>query len=87
MGLVRQKPPPPPQPADLVREWTPIAKEIDPAAELDFSFARDAITICDMRTPNALKYCDLFTRRELEQTRGFRPTTEEVERRIRKFMR
>lgn len=82
--IARSKPKPTPvQPADLVRQWAPLAREIY-GVELDFSFSRDAITMCDMRTPNALRYGDLFTRKELQEGR---PLLSEVERRIREFMR
>lgn len=86
-GLPRAKPRPPerpPQPADLLRQWTRLARGIDGNVELDFSFSRDAITMCDMRAPNALRYADLFTRKELADGQ---PALSEVERRIREFMR
>lgn len=83
-AAARAKPKPEPvQPADLVRQWASLAREID-GVELDFSFSRDAITMCDMRTPSALRYGDLFTRKELQEGR---PSLSEVERRIREFMR
>jgi hypothetical protein len=85
MGLAKQRPaPPPPQPADLIRQWQPLAYGVSDAAELDFSFVKDAITICDMRVPNALRYGVLFTRRELQERRR---TADEVEQRVREFMR
>lgn len=85
MGLAKQKiPPPPPQPADYIRQWAPMVRAIDENAELDFSFTKDAITICDMRIPNALRYGNLFTRTELQKGQ---PAPGEVERRVREFMR
>jgi hypothetical protein len=86
MGLAKQKQaPPPPQPADYIRQWAPMVRAIDENAELDFSFAKDAITICDMRIPNALRYGNLFTRTELAAEAHKKPG--EVERRVREFMR
>ena len=85
MGLAKQKQaPPPPQPADYIRQWAPMVRAIDENAELDFSFTKDAITICDMRIPNALRYGNLFTRKELQEGK---PALGEVERRVREFMR
>lgn len=85
MGLAKQKStPPPPQPADYIRQWAPMVRAIDENAELDFSFTKDAITICDMRIPNALRYGNLFTRTELQKGQ---PAPGEVERRVREFMR
>lgn len=86
-ALPRPKPRPPerpPQPADLVRQWAKLARNIDDNVELDFSFSRDAITMCDMRAPSALRYADLFTCKELGEGQ---PALSEVERRIREFMR
>lgn len=86
MGLAKQRPtPPPPQPAELVRQWAKLVRDIDVDAELDFSFAKDAITICDMRAPNALRYGVLFTRKELDDLAYRKP--DEIERRVREFMR
>lgn len=85
MGLAKQKQAPLPlQPADYIRQWVPMVRAIDENAELDFSFAKDAITICDMRVPNALRYGNLFTRKELQEGK---PASGEVERRVREFMR
>lgn len=86
MGLAKQRPvPPPPQPADLVRQWGPLVRSIDPHIELDFSFAKNAIEICDMRVPNALRYGVLFTRKEIDE--GVYKKPDEIERRVREFMR
>lgn len=74
----------PKQPAELIREWAPLARSISPMAELDFSFSKDAITICDMTVPNALRYGDLFRRAEINDNLYKLPG--EVERRIRAFM-
>ena len=73
----------PAQPADLVRQWGPLIREIESDAEIDFSFSKDAITICDMRAPAALRYGVLFKRAELTP----RPSDDEVRRRVREFMR
>lgn len=82
----KPKPPAPPvQPADLIREWAPMLKRIDPNAELDFSFAQDAITICDMRVPNALRYGVLYGRRDIQE--GLHKVAGDFERRVREFMR
>lgn len=74
----------PKQPAELIREWAPIVREINPMAELDFSFANDAITICDMTVPNALRYGNLFTRYEVLDCIYKLPG--ELEKRVRAFM-
>jgi len=76
---------PPQQPADIIREWTPLLRKIDDNAELDFSFAKDAITICDMRVPNALRYGVLYGRRDLQD--GLHKLPGDFERRVRDFMR
>ena len=75
---------PPPQPADLIREWAPWLRRFEPSAEIDFSWSRDAITICDMRTPNALRYRDLYTTAEL--VNGDHKRVGDVDRRVRSFM-
>lgn len=72
------------QPADLVREWSPLLRDIEPDATLDFSWARDAITICDMRRPASLRYGDLYTRHEIEE--GLHKNFGDFERRVRAFM-
>lgn len=86
MGSFKQKPaPPPPQPAELIDRWRSLVKSIDEHTELDFSFAKNAITICDMRMPNALRYGTLFTRKECDEGVWRKP--DEIERRVREFMR
>jgi hypothetical protein len=86
MGHAKQRPaPPPPQPAELINRWRDLVRSIDECAELDFSFAKNAIEICDMRVPNALRYGVLFTRREIDEGAWRRP--DEIERRVREFMR
>ena len=72
------------QPADLIREWSPILLEIEPDAVLDFSWARNAITICDMRQPNALRYGDLYTGSEIDG--GMYKVAGDFERRVNAFM-
>lgn len=71
-------------PAELIREWAPLVRNINPMAELDFSFSQDAITICDMTVPNALRYGALFHRNEIDD--NFHKIGGEVERRVRAFM-
>jgi hypothetical protein len=74
----------PKQPAELMREWAPMVREINPMAEIDYSFNQDAITICDMTFPNALRYGVLFKRHELEDNLHKPPG--EIDRRVRAFM-
>lgn len=77
-------PEPQKQPADLVREWSPLLREIEPDAVLDFSWARNAITICDMRRPNALRYGDLYTAAEIAN--GLHKAFGDFEKRVGAFM-
>lgn len=87
MAAHAKKSPPPVRAslAELIQRWTPGVRAIfGYDAELDFAFVRDAITICDMRVPNALRYGDLFTRKEIED--NVHLTAGEVERRVRAFM-
>ena len=77
-------PPLPPQPADLIREWGPRVRAIDSCIELDYSWANSAITICDMRVPNALRYRDLYTSADL--SRGEYKRDGDLERRVKAFM-
>jgi hypothetical protein len=77
-------PPRPKQAADLIAEWTPIVRAIDPNAELDFSFMKDAITICDMRRPSSLRYGTLYTREELLD--NLYKLHGDMEKRVRDFM-
>jgi len=72
------------EPADLIREWSPLLHEIEPDAVLDFSWARNAITICDMRRPNSLRYADLYTVPEING--GMHKVTGDFERRVNAFM-
>ncbi len=74
----------PDQPADLVRKWSAQLRQTEPMAELDFSFSRDAITICDMRVPTALRYGDLYTRAEIED--NLHRVDGDMERRVAAFM-
>jgi hypothetical protein len=74
----------PKQPAELVREWNQAVRAINPMAELDFAFAADAITICDMTVPNALRYGILFKRAEIND--GLYKLPGEIEKRVRAFM-
>ena len=52
-------------------------------AELDFSWKDDAITICDMRIPSALRYGVLYTRKEIQDLEGEFP---DFKARVSKFM-
>lgn len=72
------------QPADLIREWSPLLREIEPDAVLDFSWTRNAITICDMRRPNALRYGDLYT--AVEIAHELHKTFGDFEKRVSAFM-
>jgi hypothetical protein len=72
------------QPADLLDRWRPLVRELEPYAELDFSFSQNAITICDMRAPASLRYGKLFTTQEI--TDGAYKPKGELERRVRAFM-
>jgi len=51
--------------------------------ELDFSWADDAITMCDMRVPSALRYRTLYTRQDIQKSLGQFPDLKE---RLQKFM-
>lgn len=81
----KTKPAPARQPADLIAEWAPWVKTNFPFVELDFSFSQNAITICDMRVPNALRYGVLYKKDETEMGEHKKPG--DLERRIREFMR
>lgn len=72
------------EPSDLVREWGPLLREIEPDGVLDFSWARNAITICDMRRPSSLRYGDLYTCEEIKN--GMHKVFGDFERRVRSFM-
>lgn len=71
-------------PAELIAEFNPIAKAIDKKIELDYSFYRAAITICDMTVPNAMRYGDLYTLDELHENLHKIPG--DLVRRIKAFM-
>lgn len=51
--------------------------------ELDFSWADDAIIVCDMRVPSALRYSILYTRTDIQKSLGKFP---DLSSRIQKFM-
>jgi hypothetical protein len=86
LPFVRRKPSPKStQPADLVREWIPLVRDIDRFAEIDFSYRDDAITICDMRAPAALRWGILYRRHELQD--NLYKIQGDLERRVKEFMR
>ena len=87
MALQGPKPIPPKvirRGADCVVEWGRKLREIEPEAELDFSWSRDAVTICDMRMPNALRYGDLYKSAEIARDEDLRPG--DFEKRVAAFM-
>jgi len=73
----------PRQPNDLIRDWTRWLRDFEPMAELDFSWPKQAITICDMRVPNALRYGILYTVAEIANE-AYSDT--DRERRVKAFM-
>ena len=73
----------PPQPADLIRDWSRWLRNFEPMAELDFSWPKQAITICDMRVPNALRYGILYTVAEVANEAY---SDADRERRVKAFM-
>ena len=73
-----------PQPADLVKAWSPIVRKMEPFVELDFSFKDQAITITDMRYPSALRTGPLYTRAELDARAHESPG--DLEMRVQRFM-
>jgi hypothetical protein len=72
------------QPSELMREWAPHVRSLNPMAELDFSFSKDAIVICDMTVPNALRYGVLYTRAEIND--GLYKLAGDIDRRVNAFM-
>ena len=74
---------PPLQPSDLIRQWAPWLREFEPYAELDYSWPRRAITICDMRVPNALRFGVMYTDAEIVNGAY---SDEDRERRVKAFM-
>ena len=81
---IKRPPPAKEHPADLIVLWTPMLKRLEPDLEIDYSFAKDAITMCDMRRPSALRYGNLYTGEELD--RGEYRKVGDIERRVRSFM-
>ncbi len=87
MAIAPAKPQPPTRQrrgADCVIEWGAKLRDIEPMAELDFSWSHDAVTICDMRIPNALRYGDLYSSAEVARGDDRKPG--DFERRVRAFM-
>ena len=72
------------QPADYIEIWAPLLRSIEPEAELDFSFSKDAITITDMRIPTAMRTGILFGRHDLDDLAHFK--LGEVERRMHDYL-
>lgn len=70
--------------ANCIVEWSRKLREIEPEAELDFSWVRDAVTICDMRMPNALRYGDLYKSAEIARDEDLKPG--DFEKRVAAFM-
>jgi hypothetical protein len=75
----------PTTPAQILAELIPLVRKFEPMAELDFSFYTDAITICDMSAPNALRYGILYTRFDLDD--DLHKKSGELERRVNAFMK
>lgn len=72
------------QPGDVLPELIYKVKElVGFDAELDFSWKNDAVTICDMRVPSSLRYRNLYTREEIQNSGGLFP---DLSLRVSRFM-
>lgn len=74
----------PRQPVDFMREHAAELRRIEPDAELDFSFAKDAVEIIDMRIPSAQRRGVLYRRSEVAD--GVDKIEGDFEKRVHAFM-
>ena len=69
---------------DFLDYWMPRIRSIADCVELDYSFALDAITATDMRSPSALRTAMLYSRHEVLD--GVDREPGEFEKRIHAFL-